>query len=64
MSDTKKLYFSKKEMRLYWHFTDDSSYIQIETNLDGTNTFVVMEVPQYGGNPVVDSYCNNIKTNK
>tara|TARA_R110002060_G_scaffold9700_15_gene14599 strand:- start:59 stop:268 length:210 start_codon:yes stop_codon:yes gene_type:complete len=57
----KKLYFDDKNARIYWSFADDSSYIQIETNLDSTNTFVVMHVPQYGGLPNVDSYCNTIQ---
>lgn len=58
----KKLYFDENNSRIYWSFADDSSYIQIETNLDSTNTFVVMHVPQYGGLPDVDSYCNTIQT--
>ncbi len=57
----KKLYFDGKNARIYWSFADDSSYIQIETNLDSTNTFVVMHVPQYGGSANVDSYCNTLQ---
>ena len=57
----KNLYFDDKNARIYWSFTDDSSYIQIETDLDDINTFVVMHVPQYGGLPNLDSYCNTIQ---